>query len=272
MEYNLNLNSIVEFNLKSGVERSKLQDLYDDGSYANEEELYNLVAAWIHTGRAKIIDQRTREEKIADQIAKELMSVDKGKTVEQDRVDRLHYNDGSHGYYKKVGFPAKTLLYAQEMHQQLIRNFNIRQDQLGVTMENGQILVTITDCPIKTYSQIERVFGIKKATEAVTNTVEKTANGLVNATDLTINSLAVPVAKTAIGTTTKIGKSLIGLGAKLGGILVGEVVKSTKQCCTEIANDGYIAEAKGEVIDGVHTIKRAVGSANVGGYGGVIIE
>lgn len=272
MEYNLSLDTLVEFNLKNSVERTVLKELYEGGAYSSEEELFNLVAAWIHTGRAKIIDQRTREEKIADQIASELLAVDKGKTIEQDRVDRVHYNDGSHGFYKKVGFPAKTLLYAQEMHQQLIRNFNIRPDQLGVQMENGQVLVTITECPIKVYCQIERAFGIKRATETVTNTVEKTANGLVNATDLTINTLAIPVAKTAIGTTTKVAKSLVGLGAKLGGILVGEVVKSTKQCCTEIANDGYIAEAKGEVIDGVHTIRRAAGSLNMGGYGGVVLD
>lgn len=268
----LTMDTVVEFNFKNGSERAKLGDLYNPQDYANVEELYTFVGAWLRTGRAKIINTKSREEQIADKIAEELLRVEEGNVIAQDRVDRLHYNDDSHGIYKKVGFPAKTLLYAQEMVQQLIRNFNLSQDQLGIEMKGTKVMVTITDCPIKTYANIERVFGIKRATEAVSGAVEKTANAAVNVTDMTINSLAVPVAKTAIGTTAKIGKSLVGLGAKLGGILVGEVTKNAKQCCNEIKSDGYIAEAVGEVQDGIHTMRRAIGNTNFGGYGGEILE
>ena len=91
-------------------------------------------------------------------------------------------------------------------------------------------------------------------------------------TDMTLNNVAVPVAKTAIGTSAKVAKSLFGFGAKLAGIAVGEVTKATKQCVTEIKNDGYIAQAKGEVIDGVHAMKRTFGGTGFGGGGGIILE
>ena len=142
-------------------------------------------------------------------------------------------------------------------------------------MKGNKILVTITNCPIKTYASIERAFGFKRATEAVSGAVEKTANTVLNATDMTVNNIAVPVAKTAISTTAKVAKSLFGLGAKLGGIAVGEVVKSVKACATEIKNDGYIAEAKGEVVEGMHTVKKAINNSSFGNKtsgGGVIIE
>lgn len=255
-EYNLTMESVVEFDFKKGRDVCVLKDIYDPA--IDERTFIQSVNSWIRTGRARMpkpIDQTT---KIANEIANEIMAVENGKAIEEDRIARANYNQGSHGYYGKVGFPAKTLLHAQEMHQQLMKNFYIKQDQLGVEMQGGSILVTITDCPVKTFASIERVFVAQKVTGAVTNTIDKAAGGLINATDITINSLAVPVAKTAVSTTAKVGKSVVGLAAKLGGILVSEVVKNTKQCCNEIKNDGYIAEAKGEVVDGVHTVRRAI--------------
>ena len=153
-----------------------------------------------------------------------------------------------------------------------MRNFNLKQEQLGVEMQGTSILVTITNCPVKTYGSIERAFGFKRATEAISGVVDKTAKTAINVTDMTLNNVAVPVAKTAIGTSAKVAKSLFGFGAKLAGIAVGEVTKATKQCVDEIKNDGYIAEAKGEVIDGVHSMRRVFGNTSFGGNGGVIIE
>ena len=89
---------------------------------------------------------------------------------------------------------------------------------------------------------------------------------------MTLNSVAVPVAKTAIATTTKVAKSLFGFGAKLGGIAIGEVVRSSKQCIDEIKNDGYIAEAKGEVIDATHSIRRTFSNRSNNSRGGFIID
>ena len=139
-------------------------------------------------------------------------------------------------------------------------------------MKGNNILVTITNCPIKTYASIERMLGFKRVTEAVSGTVDKTAKTVVNATDMTINNIAVPVAKTAISTTTKVAKSIFGLGAKLGGIAIGEITKATKQCVNEIKNDSYIIEAKGEVTSGIHSIKRTFSNRSFGGGAGVIIE
>lgn len=270
---NLTMETVIDFKFKNSMERMALKDLYDEDMHGTHEDFFAFIEAWIQTGRAKVVPpQRSREEEMADLIAQELMSVNKAKSIEQDRVDRLNYNAGAHGVYKKVGFPAKTLLDAQEMHQTLMRNFNIKQNQLGVEMNGPKVLVTITDCPVKTYASIERAFGFKRATEAVSGAVDKTANTVISTTDMTINNIAVPVAKTAIGTTTKVAKSLFGFGAKLAGIAVGEVTKATKQCVEEIKNDGYIAEAKGELIDGVHSVRRAFNNTSFGGNGGVIME
>lgn len=268
----LTMNTVIDFKMKGAVERITLADLYNEELHGTHEDFFGFVEAWITTGRARIVDNRDEATKIADQIAKELMAIKKGKAIEQDREDKATYKERTLGTYAKVGFPAKTLLDAQEMHQQLLRNFNLKADQLGVEMKGNKILVTITECPVKTYASIERVFGFKRATEAVSGAVDKTAKTVVNATDMTINSLAVPVAKTAISTTSKVAKSLFGLGAKLGGIAVGELTKATRQCVEEIKNDGYIAEAKGEVTSGIHSIKRSFANKNFGGGSGVIIE
>lgn len=268
----LTMDTVVDFKMKGSMERKALKDLYDEDIHGDHEDFFAFIQAWITAGRATIVDTRSREEKIADQIAEELMSVQRGKAIEQDRIERANYGSTNYGVYAKVGFPAKTLLDAQEMHQILMRNFNIKQNQLGVEMNGGNVIVTITDCPAKTYSSIERSFGLKRATEAVSGAVDKTAKGVINATDMTLNNIAVPVAKTAIGTTAKVAKSLFGFGAKLGGIAVGEITKATKQCVDEIKNDGYIAEAKGEVISGYHSIRRAVNSKAGSGFGGIIME
>lgn len=269
---NLTMETVVDFKFKGSMERISLADLYDEDVHGDHEDFFGFVQAWITTGRATIVDTRSREEVIADQIASELMTVQKGKAIEEDRIERANYGSTNYGVYSKVGFPAKTLLDAQEMHQTLMKNFNIKQNQLGVEMKGNSIIVTITDCPAKTYSSIERSFGLKRATEAVANTVDKTAKGVLNATDMTLNNIAVPVAKTAIGTTAKVAKSLFGFGAKLGGIAVGEITKATKQCVDEIKNDGYIAEAKGEVVSGYHSVRRAVGSKSGSSFGGMIME
>lgn len=269
---NLTMETVIDFKIKGSVERLSLSELYNEELHGTVEDFYAFVNAWIVTGRATIVDTRDEATKIADQIAKELMTVQKGKAIEQDRIDKANYKQNNLGVYKKVGFPAKSLLDAQEMHQQLMRNFNLKADQLGVEMKGNNILVTIVDCPVKTYASIERAFGFKRATEAVSGVVDKTAKTALNVTDMTLNNVAVPVAKTAIGTTTKVAKSLFGFGAKLGGIAIGEISKATKQCVEEIKNDGYIAEARGEVQSGIHSMKRAINNTSFGGNGGVIME
>lgn len=267
------MDTIINFKFKGTTERVKLSDMYDEEKYGDVEEFFAFIQAWIHTGRASIVEpNKTREELMADAIAEELMAVQKGKAIEEDRIQRANYKQGANGYYNKVGFPAKSLLDAQEMHQTLMRNFHIDQEQLGVEMKGTQVIVTISNCPVKTYSAIERTFGFKRATEAVSGVVDKTAKTAINVTDMTLNNVAVPVAKTAISTTAKVAKSLFGFGAKLGGIAVGEITKASKQCVNEIKNDGYIAEARGEVIDGIHSMKRAFGNTSFGGNGGIIME
>lgn len=269
----LTMETILDFKFKGASERASLKDIYNEDQHGTPEDFFGFIEAWIQTGRAKVVNpNQSRESQMADLIADELMAVKKGKAIEQDRVERANYNQDNHGFYKKVGFQAKTLLDAQEMHQQLMKNFNIKQNQLGVEMQNSKVLVTITDCPVKTYTSIERAFGFKRATEAVSGVVDKTATSVVNTTDMVVNNVAVPVAKTAIGTTTKVAKSLFGFGAKLAGIAVGEVTKATKQCVEEIKNDGYIAEAKGEVVDGMHSMRRAFGNTSFGGNGGIIMD
>lgn len=268
----LRMDTVIDLKMRGSVTRTSLGEYYNEELHGTEEDFFALIQAWVHTGRAFIVDTRTKDQKIADSIANEIMAVQEGKAIEEDRIERVNYNQTALGIHKKVGFPAKSLIDAQEMHQVLMRNFNIKQDQLGVEMSNGSTIVTITDCPVKTYVSIERTFGFKRATEFVSGTVDKTAKTAVNAVDMTINTVAVPVAKTAIGTTAKVAKSLFGFGAKLGGIAVGELTKATKQCVTEIKSDGYIAEARGEVIDGMHSIKRAVGNRTSSSFGGVIIE
>lgn len=270
---NLSMQTVIDFKFKGTMERKSLEEVYSPDIHGTEEDFFAFIEAWIQTGRAKIADiHKTKEQEMADLIAEELMAVNKGKAIEQDRIERVNHNASSHGFYSKVGFPAKTLLDAQEMHQTLMKNFNIKNNQLGVEMKNGTVLVTITECPVKTYSSIERAFGFKRATEAVSGVVDKTANTVINTTDMTINNIAIPVAKTAIGTSTKVAKSLFGFGAKLAGIAVGEVTKATKQCVEEIKNDGYIAEAKGEVVDGVHSMRKAFGNTSFGSNGGMIME
>lgn len=270
---NLTMETIVDLKFKGSMERVVLKDFYNPETHGDEEDFLAIIQAWIQTGRASVVEmQKSKYEEMADAVVAELKAVEHGRNLEQDRVQRVNYNQGSHGYYSKVAFPAKTLLDAQEMQQTLIKNFNINANQLGVEAQGGSVLVTITNCPVKTFSSIEKAFGFKRATEAVSGVVEKTANTALNVTDMTLNNVAVPVAKTAIGTSAKVAKSLFGFGAKLAGIAVGEVTKATKQCVTEIKNDGYIAQAKGEVIDGVHAMKRTFGGTSFGGGGGIILE
>lgn len=268
----LTLNTVVDIKLNGGLSRVTLGDLYSEDKYQSKESFLSVIEKWIHTGNAFVVEQKSREEEIADKIFEELQAVQRGKTIEQDRIDRENYGAESRGVYGKVGFPAKSILDGQEMIQALMKNFNIKQSQVGLEMKDGATIVTITECPIKTYGQIELAFGFKRATEAVSGAVNKTANAIVNTADMTVSNIAVPVAKTAISTSAKIAKTMFGFGAKLAGIAVGETVKATKQCVSEIKNDGYIAEAKGEVIDGVHTVKRAFGNTSFGVNGGIIME
>ena len=273
MNNELTMDTVVKLKFKGSVERVTLSEFYNPDTHGDEEDFFAIIQAWIQTGRATIVKtQKTKYEEMADAVARELTSVEHGKTLEQDNVQRLNYNQGSHGYHAKVAFPAKTLLDAQEMQQTLIKNFNIDENQIGIEAKAGSVLVTITNCPVKAFSSIERAFGFKRATEAVSGMVEKTASTALNVTDMTLNNVAVPVAKTAIGTSTKVAKSLFGFSAKLAGIAVGEVTKATKQCVNEIKNDGYIAQAKGEVVDGIHAVKRKFGGSGFGGGGGIILE
>lgn len=269
----LTLQTVIDMKLKGGTNRVVLADVYNEAIHGELEDFFEFIQAWIHTGRATIVEpNKTQEERMADAIAEELIAVNKAKSIEEDRVQRENYKQASNGTYSKVGFPAKTLLDAQEMHQLLMKNFNIKQQQLGVEMKDGQVVVTITDCPVKTYVAIDRSLGFKRTTETVSGFVDKTAKNAVNITDMTLNTVAVPVAKTAIATTTKVAKSLVGFGAKLSGIAIGEVLRSSKQCIDEIKNDGYIAEAKGEVIDATHSIRRTFSNRNSNSKGGFIID
>ena len=269
----LTLQTVIDMKLKGGTNRVVLADVYNKEMHGELEDFFGFIQAWIHTGRAVIVEpNKSQEEIMADAIAEELMSVNRGKSIEEDRAQRENYKQTSNGVYSKVGFVAKTLLDAQEMHQMLMKNFNIKQQQLGVEMKNGQVIVTITDCPVKTYVAIDRSLCFKRTTETVSGFVDKTAKNAVNITDITLNSVAVPVAKTAIATTTKVAKSLFGFGAKIGGIAIGEVVRSSKQCIDEIKNDGYIAEAKGEVIDATHSIRRTFSNRSNNSRGGFIID
>lgn len=270
----LTMNTIIDMKINGGIERRILSEMYNPDIYGTEEDFFAFVNAWIQTGRAKVVEpSKSKEAEIADQIADELMQVQKAKEIQQDFKDRMSYNDNKLGVYKKVGFPAKSLIDAQEMHNLIIKHYNISTEQLGVEMQGTNIIVTITNCPAKVYTSLDRMFGVKRAGEAVTTAVHKTANTVLNTADITINSVAAPVAKTAVATTAKVAKSLFGFGAKLAGIAISEVTKATKQCVNEIKNDTAIQEAKGEVMEGVHSVKKFANSKHfTGGNGGQIIE
>lgn len=266
---NLTLDTVVKYNMKGGsVEQLPLRQLLDTGVFGSEEELYFNTNLFIKSGRAFVVNTKNPLEEMADNVARELLAVNKSKDIQEEHKQRLHHGQDRRGTYQEVQFPAKTLLHAQEMMQSIMRNFNIDQSKLGINMMGNDIIVIVKDCPVATFPKIDRAFGFKRATDAVTGTVEKTANSLVNTTDLVLNDLAVPVAKTVIGTSAKVAKSLVGLTAKLGGIFVGEITKSGKQCVNEIKQDGYIAEAKGEVQETIHSVRRSMGGSMSFGLGG----
>lgn len=271
-DYELTMNTVVDFKIKGSVKRATLVDIYNPAIHGDEDDFYAFVTAWLHTGQAHIVDMRTPEEQVADSIAEELLSVKKARTIQEDELERQTYKEKQYGTYGKVGFPAKTLMDAQDMHQVLLRNFSIKQEQLGVEMAEGKVIVTITDCPVKTYISVSRFFGVKQVTETVAGTVDKTAKGVVGATDIAINTVAVPITKTAVSSSVKVAKSIIGFTAKLGGIAIAEFSKGAKECATEIKNDAHIIEAKGEVTDGIHTIKRTLNSKAGYAMGGMIME
>lgn len=266
----LTLDSIVEFKTRGQVRRSRIGDIIPEGT--DEEEFLGTVAAWIMTGNAKIIDTRTNEEKMADKIAEELGAIKYAKDINQDHEDRLSYGQENLGTYKKVAFPAKSLIHAEELVDFISRNYNLSEDDIGYEKKGKNVQVVITNCPIKTYQSISKALTAKRATEAVSNTVEKTAKTAINAVDITLGSVGIPVAKTAIKTTAKLAKSLFGFGAKVAGIAIGETLKAGKECVEDIRTDVNIAEARGEVIEGVHSIKRTVNGRNSSFGGGTIIE
>lgn len=267
----LSLDSLVEFRYKGQLKRSKVVDMVPEG--VDPEDFLNTVAAWIQTGHAVIIDQRSKEDIMADKIASELGAIKYAQDIRQDHEDRLSYRQDDLGFHKKVGFPAKSIIHAQEIINFINQNYNIDPDTVGMEVKGKNVQVIITECPVKVYQSLSKNLAVQRATEYVTSTVEKTAKTAMNGVDLAIGSVGVPVAKTAIKTTTKVAKSVLGFGAKICGIAIGETIKATRELAEDITTDIHLAEARGEVIDGMHTIKRTVSQSRAGkSFGGVIIE
>lgn len=264
---NLSMDTIIIFNGKRlvlGDIRANMQTQLPD------EQFYDSVRAWIRSGKARVEDTRTKEDKIMDKIYDELMTIEKGEGIKECRRQEEVASASTLGVYKKVGFPAKSLLDAQEMMAQLTTSYNIPGNQVGLVMENGQTLVTITDCPIKTYQSLEIAFGTKKVAQAVTGGVNRAVNNVINITDVAATNVVVPVAKTAITATGKIARSLLGLGAKIGGMAIAETIRTTKDCADTIKNDSYVAEAKGELTDGMQAIRRSIKTPSFGMTGTIL--
>lgn len=271
----LDENTLVDFHLSRGeVKRVKLGDLVGEGRFKTLEEAIAYTSAFIQTGNAFIVDARTSVQSKEDQVFAELTAVNTAKEIKQAREEKVYYRDKINPTTVNCEFNAKSILDAQEIMQMLLRNYNIPSDNIEMTMTSGKYFVRVTDCPTRIYEKVCFALGAKRGVEEVAGFVERTADTAVNGTDMVLNDLAVPVAKTAIKTTTKVGKSALGLIFKLGGIAVTEVTRSGKQLVAEIKSDGYINEARGEVLDGVHSIKRAVGKkqAASGNSVGRIIE
>lgn len=267
----LSLESLIEFKYKGQFKRSKVIDMTPQG--VDPEEFLETVAAWIQTGHAVIIDQRTKEDIMADKIAAELGAIKYAEEIKQDHSDRLSYGQDNLGSYSKVSFPAKSIIHAQEIISFINQNYNIDEDTVGLEVKGKTVQVIITNCPIKVYQSLSKTLTVQRATEFVTNSVEKTAKTAVNTVDLAIGSVGIPVAKTAIKTTAKVAKSLLGFTAKVAGIALGESIKATRELSEDVKTDIHLAEARGEVIEGMHAIKRTVNQSKVGrGYGGSIIE
>ena len=88
----LTMQTVIDFKFKGSSERKALSDIYNEDVYGSQEEFFAFIEAWIQTGRAKIVDShKSKEEEMADAIAQELMAVQKAKTIEQDREDRVNY-------------------------------------------------------------------------------------------------------------------------------------------------------------------------------------
>ena len=105
---NLTMDTIVDFKFNGGAQRKPLSAIYNPALHGDEEDFFAYVYAWIQTGRATIVKPvQNKEADIADQIAKELLAVQKAKDIEEDRIARQNHNITSHGVYKKVGFLAK---------------------------------------------------------------------------------------------------------------------------------------------------------------------
>lgn len=272
-EKELTMETVIDYKFRGAIERTTLGDFYDEDIHGTTEDYFEFIRAWLVSGRASIVQtNKKKAEQIADNIAQELLTVKQAADIQQDRVERINYSASSRGVYKKVGFPAKTLIDAQEMQQMLMKNYNFKTEDLGILITGNDITVTISNCPVKTYASLERTLGLKRATESIANVVDKTASGVLNTADMALNNVAVPVAKTTIGTTAKAAKSVVGFAAKLGGIFIGEATKATKQCIQEIKTDGYITEARGEVTSGIQSMRRTMGNKTFGGARGTIIE
>lgn len=269
----LDENTLVDFHLSRGeIKRVKLGDLVGENKFSVLKDAIAYTENFIQAGRAFVVDTRNQVQTTEDKVFAELTAVNTAKQIESDRRDKVYYRDTVNTQLVKCAFKAKSLFDAQEIMQRLLKNYNIKQENIEIGMKNSNYYVKVVDCPYRIFDKMNRSLAVRNGVEEVAGFVERTADSAVNGTDMVLNDLAVPVAKTAIKTTAKVGKGIVGLVAKLGGIAVAEITRSTKECVNEIRTDGYIAEAKGEVLDGVHSIRRAIGNKTATGNVGIILD
>ena len=272
-KYNLTEETKICFNINGGGKQEVLlKDLLASSEIEDREQAMAAVEAFLDTGRATIVEEKTPLEKTIDDIAKELKAVNQSKMIQEDREERFNYKDNQSPIQELVRYKCKSILHAQEIMQMMMKNYSLKPEQIELSSTAEGIYVYVHNIPYKTYEKIDRALGFRDGAEALTNTVERGARGVVNTSELVLNNVGVPVAKTAITTTTKVAKSVVGLGAKLIGIAIGEVTKSSKECINEIRTDGYINEAKGELLDAKHSIAKALNNRTrtIGGRGEII--
>lgn len=276
--YGLTAETFVIFKLNSGVTKKiKVNDLIGRGTIKSLEDAFNYAACFIRTGRGFIDNNKSQEERVEDKVLRDIQAMEEGNRIEHDRREKVYYRDYTSNTIN-ARFFAKSHTDAQELKLRFMKYYNVPAENMRIidqTIDNRAThAIIIKNLPTTIYNKIQANLTFRNAADEVAGFTERTANGAINGADLIVNDVAVPVAKTAIKTTAKVGKGVIGLAAKLIGMTVTEGLRASKQCVSEIKEDGYIAEAKSEVIDGICSVRRFIGEkctdANGNSYSEII--
>jgi hypothetical protein len=249
MANELNQDSIIQFNGK----RYSMVDFAEEFAGGDLEVAIGSAGVLVHKGKARLIDQRTKEQKVFDKVDGELSITEAANKhdafVEKNKDYQVQKKREGRATYPCVEYDFGNDLYANEFAEFAAKEVRVDVDNIEIAMKSGYVIVRVFNVTDRDMNILNTKYKADKATRAAIGLVDSTAQKATDLVHYGATKVAAPMIQVGARAGASIFKTILTTAAKTASTLVTAGTQGVKAAAHEIRNDEDVLRAGRELIE-----------------------